>query len=125
MRLTAQAMDALRSQARQSPEIWQDPNTDFGALLESLNIRDYAEPTGLFALGEISMPSADQYNRGFKAKGDRHALQLLESLPGITPAHMADPQMLAWLSCFHLLVPTQSRNCRDRGDGAWFGHPGC
>ena len=103
MRLTTEAMDALRSQARQNPEIWQDPNTDFGALLESLNLPDYLEPTGLFAQGDIAMPSAEQYNRGFKAKADRHALQFLENIPGITPAHMADPQMLAWLSCFHLL----------------------
>ena len=67
MRLTAEAMDALRSQAQQTPEIWQDPNTNFGVLLESLNVPDYAEPTGIFALGDISMPSAEQYNRGFKA----------------------------------------------------------
>ena len=24
-----------------------------------------------------------------------------------------------------LLVPDQSRNCMDRGDGVWSGHPGC
>ena len=89
--------------AQQTPEIWQEPETDFGTLLESLNIPNYAEPTGLQALGEIHMPSAEQYNRTSKARADRYALNFHANIPGITPAHMADPQMLAWLSCFHLL----------------------
>ena len=96
MRLTTEAMDALRSQAQQNPEIWQDPNTDFGVLLESLNVPDYLESTGLFAQDDIVMPSAEQYNRGSKAKADRHALRFLENIPGITPSDMADPQMLSW-----------------------------
>ncbi len=96
-------MDALRSVARQTPEVWQNPQTDFGKLLESLNIPNYAEPTGLFAQGEISMPPATQYNRTSKARADQHALKFRENIPDITPAHMADPMLLAWLSCFHLL----------------------
>ena len=103
MRLTTEALEALRSVAQQTPEIWQEPETDFGTLLESLNIPNYAEPTGLQALGEIHMPSAEQYNRTSKARADRYALNFHANIPGITPAHMADPQMLAWLSCFHLL----------------------
>ena len=103
MRLTAEAMYALRSVAQQTPEIWQDPETDFGALLESLNIPNYAEPTGLHALNDIKMPSAEQYNRTSKARADQYALDFHSNIPDITPAHMADPQMLAWLSCFHLL----------------------
>ena len=103
MRLTTEAMDALRSVAQQTPEIWQDPQTDFGALLESLNIPNYVEPTGLHALDEIKMPSAEQYNRTSKARADRWALDFHSNIPDITPAHMADSQMLAWLSCFHLL----------------------
>ena len=101
MRLTTEAMDALRSQAQQYPELWQDPATDFGALLESLNIPNYAEPTELLASGKIEMPSAEQYS--FKAKADRHALQFLENIPDIAPSDMADAQLLTWLSCFHLL----------------------
>ena len=103
MRLTTEAMDALRSVAQQTPEVWQDPKTDFGALLESLNIPNYAEPTALLAHGEIGMPLEEQYSRPFNAKADRHALKFYSNIPDITPVHMADPQMLAWLSCFHLL----------------------
>ena len=103
MRLTTEAMDALRSVAQQTPEVWQDPQTDFGALLESLNIPNYAEPTGLLTHDEIGMPLAEQYSRPFNARADRHALKFYSNIPDITPVHMADPLMLAWLSCFHLL----------------------
>ena len=103
MRLTAEAVDALRSVAQHTPEVWQDPQTDFATVLESLNITNYAEPVGLLAQGQIVMPSAEQYSRTFKARADRHALQFHANIPGITLSHMADPQMLAWLSCFHLL----------------------
>ncbi len=103
MRLTTEAMDALRLQAEQNPELWQDPNTDFGKLLESLNVTNYLVETGLMTLDTITMPSAAQYSRTAKARGDRHALQFLENISNITPRHMADPQILAWLSCFHLL----------------------
>ncbi len=104
MRLTIEAMDALRSEAQQNPQIWQSPDTDFGRVLNQLNISNYAEPTGLIAQGEITMPSAEEFNRTSKARSDRHALDFHQNIPGITPAHIADPQLLAWLSCFHLLA---------------------
>ena len=85
------------------PRSGRTQKTDFGALLESLNIPNYAEPTALLAHGEIGMPLEEQYSRPFNAKADRHALKFYSNIPDITPVHMADPQMLAWLSCFHLL----------------------
>ena len=68
MRLTTEALEALRSVAQQTPEIWQEPETDFGTLLESLNIPNYAEPTGLQALGEIHMPSAETVQPNLQGK---------------------------------------------------------
>ena len=103
MRFTTEAMDALRSIAQDTPEIWQNPETDFEAVLASVNVTEYASPTGLHAEGPITMPSAEQYNRNFKSRADIHALTFRQNIPGITPAQIADPQMLAWLSCFHLL----------------------
>ncbi len=103
MRLTAEAMDALRSMAENTPEIWQNPETDFEAVLASVNVTEYATPTGLYAQGPISMPSADQYSRTFKSRADTHALAFRQNIPNITAAQMADPQILAWLSSFHLL----------------------
>ena len=103
MRMSTQAMDALRDKAKNQPEIWHDPQTDFDQVFRELNLPNYAEPTGLFAEEEIAMPSAEQFSRTSKARADRHALTFHKNIPGITPAHMADPQLLAWLSCFHLL----------------------
>ena len=103
MRLTNQAMDALREKAKSQPELWQDPQTDFEQVLRELNLPNYAEPTGLVATDTISMPSADQFPTTFKSRADHFALAFHRNIPGITPSHMADPQLLAWLSCFHLL----------------------
>ena len=103
MRLTAEAMDALRSMAENTPGIWQNPETNFEAVLASVNVTEYASLTGLYAQGPISMPSADQYSRTFKSRADTHALAFRQNIPDITAAQMADPQILAWLSCFHLL----------------------
>ena len=103
MRFTTEAMDALRSIAQDAPEIWQDPETDFEAVLASVNVTEYASPTGLHAEGPITMPSAEQYSRNFKSRSDIHALAFQQNIPGITPAQIADPQMLAWISCLHLL----------------------
>ena len=103
MRLTNQAMDALRGAAKEHPELWQDPATSFQDYLGSLNVNDYAQPTGLVATGPITMPSADQYAFNAKARADHTALSFRDNIPGITPAQMADPQILAWISCFLLL----------------------
>ena len=103
MRLSTEAMDALRSVAQQSPQLWQNPDTNFHNILTSLNITDYAEPTGLVADGPIAMPSAAQFGSTSRAQADRAALAFRDNIPGISPAQMADPQILAWVSCFHLL----------------------
>ena len=104
MRMTAQAMDALRDKAKNQPELWQDGGTDFEQVLADLNLTDYCEPTGLVATGPIHMPSADQLSRNYKSRADRVALAFHQNIPGITPAQMADPHIMAWMSCFHLLA---------------------
>ena len=103
MRLTTQAFYALRDKAKIQPELWQDPQTDFEQILKELNLPNYAEPTGLAAIDSIDMPSAEQFSRTFKSRADHLALAFHRNIPDITPAHMADPQLLAWLSCFPLL----------------------
>ena len=102
-RLTSEALGTLRELARNNPEIWQDPKTDFNRVLIERKMKNYTEPTGLFAIDKITMPSAAEFNHTSKAKADRHALRFYLNIPGLTPAHLADPQLLAWLSCFHLL----------------------
>ncbi len=83
--------------------MWQDPKTDFDQILRELNLNNYAEPTGLVATDTITMASAAHYPTNAKARADNVAIAFHENMPGITPSHMADPQILAWLSCFQLL----------------------
>lgn len=104
MRLTTEAMDTLRSKAKDTPELWQNPKTDFEEVLSSVNVTEYVSPTGLYAQTQISMPSAEQHSRTFKSRADTRALAFRQNIPSITPAQMADPRLLAWLSCFHLLT---------------------
>ena len=85
MRLTTQAMDALREKAKNQPEIWQNPETDFDRVLRELNVLNYAEPTGLIATDEITMPSADEFPWTFRSRVDHHALAFHRNIPGITP----------------------------------------
>ena len=103
MRLTTQAMDALRDKAKNQPELWQDRETDFEQVLADLNLTDYAELTGLVATGAIHMPTADQLSRNYKSRADHLALAFHQNIPDITPNQMADPNILAWMSCFRLL----------------------
>ena len=96
-------MDSLRAVAKESPKKWLDPTTDFHEVLTSLNVTDYLQDTGLRSNGPISMPSAEHLGRTSKARGDLTALKFRENIPDLTPAHLADPNLLAWMSCFHLL----------------------
>ena len=109
MRLKREAMTTLQGLAKTRPELWQDPATDFAHVLEELNFPDHTEPTDLITKAPIQMPSAEKLGNMVKAQADRHALEFHKNITGIRPAHMADPGILAWLSCFHLLAYGISR----------------
>ena len=103
MRLTTEAITTLQGLANTNPELWQDPTTAFAQVLRDINFPDHTEPTDLCATDPIHMPSAAHLGNMVKAQADKHALIFHRNIPGITPALMADPGILAWLSCFHLL----------------------
>ena len=103
MRFTNEAYHSMRALAQQQPELWLNPNTDFAEILRNLNINPYAETTGLVAAATVKLPSAAMQSNRNKALGDREALRFRENIKGITPAQMTDPQLLAYLSCIHLL----------------------
>ena len=101
LRFTDEAMAALRELAKSNPGLWRNPETGFTRILrEEREVQEPVEDTGLTALGPIEMPAPEQAHR---QKMDRHALAFLDNIPGMTPAHMADGNLLAWLSCIHLL----------------------
>ena len=57
-RLTDTAFRALVNEAKNRPELWQDPNTDFAKVLAENGITNYREPAGVTALEPISLETA-------------------------------------------------------------------
>ena len=101
MKFTEEAMAQLSELADNQPELWLNPETDFLQVLRERDVGQIEEPTGITAPMPIRMPPPELEKR--RQSVDRHALTFLDNLPGITPKQMADGNLLAWLSCVHLL----------------------
>ncbi len=103
LRFTDEGLATMRTMAKERPELWQSPDTDFHQIMvEEYHFPDYAETVpGATARGVISIPSAT--NGQPRQRLDLAALDFLDHLPGLTPTHLADPNLLAWLSCLKLL----------------------
>ena len=101
MRFTEAAMEHLSELAVRQPELWLNPETDFLQVLRERDVGLIEEPTGITTLAPIRMPPPELEKR--RQSVDRHAMAFLDNLPGITPKQMADGNLLAWLSCIHLL----------------------
>ena len=101
MRFSDDAMMALAELAQEAPELWQDPETDFPDILGSRGIRECDEDAELTASGAIVMqpPAPGEPIQ----RTDRHALDFHGNIPGLEARHMADPNLLAWLSSIHML----------------------
>ena len=102
MRFTGEAMEQLNELAESQPRLWLDPETDFRQILAERHVERTEEPAGITAPEPIRMPPPELERR--RQSIDRHALDFLDNLPGITPKQMADGNLLAWLSCIHLLA---------------------
>ena len=102
LRFTDEAMAALRELAQTNPNLWKDPDTDFIAVLKELGVNSPTEATGLVAALPIQMPSPKEGSK--RQQVDRHSLTFLDNIEGMTAAHMADPNLLAWMSCVPLLA---------------------
>ena len=99
-RFTDEALITLRQLAQENPQCWRDPATDFIQVLRDQSVDDATEETGLNALRPIGMPEPEP---GSIQRSDRHALSFRNNMPGMEARHMADPNLLAWLSCMKLL----------------------
>ena len=100
LRFTDEALSALRTLAGEEPEHWCRPGTDFPGVLRQRNVLDPTEETGLTALGPIrtEIPEPPHLQ-----SADRHALAFRDNIPDLVARHLADPNLLAWISCTHLL----------------------
>ena len=102
MRLTQPAYDALKGLATTSPELWLDHDTDFGALLEQLDVSDYAEATGASGDDDFLPEPALNEPSNRRHRSDSQALAFYDSLRGITPALATDGNMWTWMNHFRL-----------------------
>ena len=100
-RFTDQAFQTLRELAGIHPELWQNPRTDFTRELHQLNLSDPVEYEGQTALDKPCMPLPE--TTGTRQRTDAHALRFAGTLQGMETRSLADPNLLAWLSCQHLL----------------------
>lgn len=106
MRFTDEALRTLRGYADDNPAAWGDPAADFRAILERLGITDNCEPAQLTAPAPLAMPPVSEHPR---SKGDRKALEFADNLHGLKPQHLADNNLLAYLSCTYLRDFAQTR----------------
>ena len=116
MRFTDAALAALRLKAQETPETWADPETDFYRILKQLGISQPCAPTGIQAIGPITLPPVTEYPRSM---GDRTALEFAANLDGLLQQHLADINLTAWLSCIHLREFAYSRWTQHAGSSDW------
>ncbi len=99
LRYTDEAYQVLLAQAKERPKTYEDPNADFGAILQSKGVSNPTQPTGLHARGPIglTLPSG-----GRPHLADSQALDFHANLPGMNPTWATDKYLLAWLCHAHL-----------------------
>ena len=99
-RLTDDALSALENVAGDSPEIYMDPSTDFGALLRGKGIADYAELVeGVWTNVPISLTPVEN---GPQNTSDLQALDYHANFVGVTPAKAMDINLWAWVCHFKI-----------------------
>ncbi len=97
--LTKEAMLVLQTQAKEHPELWRDPDTNWHEVLTREIGGAYDEPT------PVTMKTGFQpkVRPGESAHfSDEQGLDFLDDMEGLTEAIMATPGILAWLNHFHL-----------------------
>lgn len=99
-RLTEDALKALENIAKESPDIYLNPATDFDALLRDGGIVDYREPVrGVWSERpiELTPPESSPLNRA-----DIQALDYHANLVGVTPDIATDVNLWAWVCHFRI-----------------------
>ena len=98
-RLTQEAYDQLWLFARENPQAYVDPETDFERLLLERGLTSYAEETGLFSDRPIDLTPVQS---GPANRADVQALDFYHSMPDMTPSAATDGLMWTWMTHFKL-----------------------
>ena len=98
-RLTQEAYDQLAIVARDRPEVYLDPDTDFHQILDEIGVADYTEDTGIYSRSPIALEpeTTSPLNRA-----DRQALDFYRALDGMTANEATDGRMWTWMTHFPL-----------------------
>ena len=99
LRLTQEAYDQLGLFARENPQAYLDPGTDFHRVLTDRGVSDYSEETGLLTNRPIALNPVES---GPANRADRQALGFYRSMPDITPSAATDSLMWTWMTHFRL-----------------------
>ena len=126
LRLTQEAYNKLQSVAEDTPEVYMNPNVDFGQILRSQGIDDYTCDTGIVSNSPISLTPAPS---GPPNRADRQALDFYQSLDGMTASAAVDnvnDKTWAWMTHFRLHSysiqrwPVRSRSLTSHVKKHWF-----
>ena len=99
LRLTQEAYDQLSLAARENPDLYLNPSTDFHLVLANRGITYYAEETGIFSDRPINLTPVSS---GPPNRADIQALDFYRSFIGISPRQATDGLIWAWLTHFKL-----------------------
>ena len=99
LRLTQEAYDQLSLVTEEDPNLWSNPNTDFGAVLASRGMTAFTEETGAFSTRPISLAPVTGVP---PSRADGQALDFYNSLEGMTVRVATDGLMWAWMTHFKL-----------------------
>lgn len=100
-RLTQEAYDWLRELAKDKPDLWFDPDTDFAALLVSNGIKPYLKSTGFEFQGPVELHVNLESGRR-PNQADYQALNFYQALPDLSLADATDHLLWSWLAHFKL-----------------------
>ena len=98
-RLSQEAYDQLWLSARENPQAYLDPETDFDQILLDRGVTDYKEDTGIYSDHPICL---NPVQSGPPNRADNQALDFYRSIPNVTPSVATDSLMWTWMTHFRL-----------------------
>ena len=106
-RLTQEAYDQLRLEADENPDMYLDPECDFGDVLRKRGVSDPFEETTVTTSRPISLSPVSDGELPNRA--DRQALEFYMSFDGMSSSRATDERLWAWMTHFRLHAYSLSR----------------
>ena len=98
--LTQEAYDQLRLAAEENPDLYLDPERDFGEVLRERGVSEPFEETSITTDRPIDLTPVAEGE--VPNRGDRQALDFYRSFDGMSPSKATDERLWAWMTHFRL-----------------------